>query len=310
MTTTPAPKFGVDLITFYDPRFWGLSTNEELLELRRVAPLELWTTILDTLGAAGFTAIELTFPPADPTSAIDAFGSVEAFKAELDKRGMEVTSAFWAGSDHDWRFAQDIDAIVAEAEERADFIARAGGSVLVAGLPMRKTLGERPAFFVDAPYMQRMADIAHRVGEATLRHGIRTAFHTESNSTLWYERDIDLFLGLTDPRYVYFCPDSCHITLGGGDPVQVAERHASRIVLAHWKDAVGPMEAELVIDETVYERQQPFMCALGDGVVDWKGWGAAMARTPGSDTILIELDAAANPLAAMRAGKAVVEGLS
>ena len=67
--------------------------------------------------------------------------------------------------------------------------------------------------------MARMADIAHVVGEAVSRHGVKLAFHTESHSTLWYERDIDLFMALTDPRYVWLCPDSCHIALGGGDPV-------------------------------------------------------------------------------------------
>src|SRR5581483_1333468 len=119
----------------------------------------------------------------------------------------------------------------------------------------------------------------------------------------------DLFMALTDPRYVWLCPDSCHIALGGGDPVAVARRHSQRIALAHRKDAVKPIDVELTIDETVFAQQQPYMTELGTGIVDWKAWADAMSRTPGADIVLVELDEAADPVAALRAGKAVVEGV-
>ncbi|MER6425928.1 hypothetical protein [Streptomyces sp. NPDC001137] len=109
-------------------------------------------------------------------------------------------------------------------------------------------------------------------------------------------------MALTDPRYVLLCPDSCHIALGGGDPVAVARRHRQRIALAHWKDPVRPIDTDLTVDETVYAQQQPYMAALGTGIVDWPGWADAMSRTPCSGTVLIELDEAADPVAALRAG--------
>src|SRR6185295_10834034 len=137
-----------------------------------------------------------------------------------------------------WEASADMGAIVADAERRASFLAEVGADILVTGLPMRKTMGQRPPVFVDAKFMEQMAGIAHAVGEAVGQQGIKLAIHTESNSSLWYERDIDLFMGFTDPRYVWLCPDSCHITLGGGDPVAVARRHSQRIALAQWKDAL------------------------------------------------------------------------
>lgn len=261
---------------------------------------------MDALTEAGVTGIELTFAPGDIDSALRAFGSTRAFRRALDARGLSVVSAFIAGSDApDWRDSENLPGIVADAERRAAFLADMGAELLVAGLPMRTTFGTRPPFFVDAAYMTRMAGIAHVVGEAVARHGVKLAFHTESNSTLWYERDIDLFMALTDPRYVWLCPDSCHIALGGGDPVAVAHRHAQRITLAHWKDAVRPIDVHLTIDETVFAQQQPYMAELGTGIVDWRGWADAMSRTPGAGTILIELDEAPDPIAALRAGTAV-----
>ncbi|KKD07968.1 sugar phosphate isomerase/epimerase family protein [Streptomyces sp. WM6386] len=305
MTT---PRFATDIITFYHPDFWQLASADAVREWALAHPELFWARVMDALADAGVTGIELTFAPGDIDSALRAFGSAAAFRGELAARGLSVVSAFIAGSDApDWRHGDNLPAIVADAERRAAFLAEAGGELLVAGLPMRTTYGTRPPFFVDAAYMTRMADIAHVVGEAVARYGVKLAFHTESHSTLWYERDIDLFMTLTDPRYVWLCPDSCHIALGGGDPVAVARRHGPRIALAHWKDAVRPIDVHLTIDDTVYARQQPYMTELGNGIVDWPGWAAAMSRTPGAGTVLIELDEAADPVAALRAGTAVAK---
>ncbi|MGW0830538.1 sugar phosphate isomerase/epimerase family protein [Streptomyces prunicolor] len=304
------PRFATDVVTFYHPDFWGLPSADAVRAWALAHPELFWARVMDALDEAGVTGIELTFAPGDIESALRAFGSAQGFRRELVSRGLAVVSAFVAGEDSpDWRDAGNLPAIVADAERRAAFLVDVGADLLVTGLPMRTTFGTRPPLFVDAPFMTRMADIAHAVGEAVSRQGVRLAFHTESNSTLWYERDIDLFMSFTDPRYVWLCPDSCHIALGGGDPVAVARRHARRIALAHWKDAVRPIDVELTIDETVFAQQQPYMAELGSGIVDWKGWADAMSRTPGADTVLIELDEAADPVAALLAGRAVASSV-
>lgn len=275
------PRFATDIITFYHPGFWGLDSADAFRDWALKNPDRFWERVMDALAETAVTGIELTFAPGDIASVLRAFGDARTFRRELTARGLSVVSAFVADSESpDWRQGDDLPAIVADAERRAAFLADAGAELLVTGLPMRTTFGTRPPFFVDAAYMTRMADIAHVVGEAVARHGVKLALHTESNSTLWYERDIDLFMTLTDPRYVWLCPDSCHIALGGGDPVGVARRHSPRIALAHWKDAVGPIDVELTIDDTVYARQQPYMTELGTGIVDWRGWAQAMSRTP------------------------------
>ncbi|MFJ9245787.1 sugar phosphate isomerase/epimerase family protein [Streptomyces sp. NPDC101776] len=305
-----SPRFATDIVTFYHPDFWDLPSADAVRAWALAHPERFWARVMDALDEAGVTGLELTFAPGDIASALRAFGSAQGFRRELVTRGLSVVSAFVAGEDSpDWRDSGNLPAIVADAERRAAFLVDLGAELLVAGLPMRTTFGTRPPLFVDAPYMIRMADIAHAVGEAVSRQGVRLAFHTESNSTLWYERDIDLFMSFTDPRYVWLCPDSCHIALGGGDPVAVADRHARRVALAHWKDAVGPIDVELTIDETVFAQQQPYMAELGSGIVDWKGWAEVMSRTPGADTVLIELDEAADPVAALLAGRAVASSV-
>ena len=301
-------RYATDIITFYHPQFWGLGTDAELREWVAANPDKFWDTVLRVLAETGVEGVELTFAPGSIESVVRTFGSGTAFRAELDRRGLSVVSSFIADpSLPNWRTADDVGVIVADAERRATFLVEVGADLLVTGLPMRRTFGEQPAFFVDAPYMIRMADIAHIVGEAVSRLGVRLAIHTESNSSLWFERDIDLFMSFTDPNYVWLCPDSCHITLGGGDPVRVARRHEQRIILAHWKDAVGKIDGNLTIDATIYAQQQQYMADFGAGVVNWTLWSDAMLSTPGHETVLLELDAAADPVGALTEGKAVVE---
>jgi len=303
-----ATRLATDIITFYHPQFWGLSPDEQLQDWAAAHLDIFWDKVLRALTETGVTGIELTFAPGSIDNVLRAFGSATAFRRELKSRGLAVVSTFMADAPA-WSAEADLAAIIADAERRASFVAEVGADLLVTGLPMRRTMGARPPMFIDATFMGHMAGIAHAIGEAISSQGVKLAVHTESNSALWYERDIDLFMSFTDPRYVWLCPDSCHITLGGGDPVRVVRRHDQRIILAHWKDAVGKIESPMVIDATIYAQQQRYMAEFGAGVVDWTAWSKAMLATPGRDTILLELDAAPDPVAALKAGRAVVDAV-
>lgn len=295
-----------DIVTFYHNGFWGLAPGDNLASWVESHVDRFWEKVLGVLVETGVTGIELTFAPGNIENVVRGLGSARAFRAELETRGLKVVSAFMADAP-EWSATADLGAIVADAERRAAFIVEAGGDLLVTGLPMRRTFGTRPPLFVDQRFMATMADIAHAIGEAVARQGVGLAIHTESNSALWYERDIELFMAFTDPRYVGLCPDSCHITLGGGDPVRVAQTHNQRISLAHWKDAIRPIDVDMVIDHTIYAQQQRYMTEFGAGIVDWPAWSAAMLNTPGKDIVLLELDAAQDPVAALRSGRAVLD---
>ena len=299
------PTYGVDLITFYHPSFWDLATYDDVMELRRKDPSLIWTRILDALTDAGISAFEMTFPPADASSAVEVFGSARGFREELRSRGLSLISSYHSGSG--WRAGSDLAAEVDKAQELAEFVAEAGGELIVAGLPMRTSRDSVPPQFVDLAFASAVADFAHTVGDATLRLGVKTALHTEAHSTFCTRRDIDLILTLTDPEYVYFCPDTAHITLAGGSAVDVVAPHAGRVVIAHWKDAVGRMPEGFPIDHaTIHDQHQKYMCALGSGVVDWAAWAQLYDTTAGQPWRLLELDATPDPVQAMRAAKAFI----
>ncbi|WP_161580404.1 sugar phosphate isomerase/epimerase family protein [Subtercola vilae] len=297
--------YGVDLITFFHPSFWGLSTDEEFERLRNSAPETVWSTIFDALSESGISHIEMTFPPADFTTALQVFGSAEGFRRELDSRNLTLKSGFYGLQGADLDPAAAADAVTPYLE----FLAAAGGDTLVVGPPMRATVGSTPPVFADLGLASRVADALHHIGHRSLSLGVKTALHTEAHSIFYTARDIQLMMTLTDPDYVFLCPDTAHITLGDSNPVEVVEPWRNRVVIAHWKDATGPMPADVPIDAGIHTAHREYMCTLGEGVVDWRSWARLMESTGHSDVTLLELDATPDPIGEMIAARTFVESV-
>jgi inosose dehydratase len=298
-------SLGVDLITFYHEKFWGVASYEDLLALAARDPAALWSRILDSVADAGITLLEMTFPPADWHSAVAAYGSGREFGAELARRGLGLKSGFHLGLG--WTAETDRERAAEEAAAYAEFVKDAGGDVLVVGPPMRRSRDAVPPLFVDLAYMANLADILHRVGDATLRVGVKTAVHTEAHSVFCTARDVDLLMTLTDPEYVFLCPDTGHLTLSGANPTDVVGRHLDRLVLSHWKDATGPMPAGVPIDDGVHLAHREYFRRVGAGAVDWFSWSDLISRTPVAGVTLLELDAVPDPVAQMRAARRYIE---
>lgn len=295
-------SFGVDLITFFDPGFWGVEDEAGVIALGKSEPNAFWTRILDTLETSGIRGIELTFSPFNASDLIAAFGSAEAAGKELARRGLVIAGGFFADIAVEGGLGDPVREAkwLADGEALARTIAGWGGTSMVIGLPMRASWDAEPPVFIDLEMAQLAASLANRLGAATLRHGVKLALHTEAHSMFCQPRDIDLLMMLTDPVYVGFCPDSAHILLSGGDPANVARRHAERIVTAHWKDARGPMPIAITIDAGVHHAHRPYFCALGAGAVDFAAWAEVMLTRPDLEWAILEIDAVPDPLNEIR----------
>jgi inosose dehydratase len=295
-------SFGVDLITFFHPGFWGMANEQEVITFGREQPRAFWDRMLDTLAQSGVTGIELTFSPFDPAGLIAAYGSIDAAKDELDRRNLAIASGFFAdvaieGGVGD---AQTEARWFDSAEESAKALAAWGSDIMVMGLPMRTSWDAEPPVFIDMEFARKAADFCNRLGALTLRHGVRLALHTEAHSTFCQPRDIDLLLLLTDPVYVGFCPDSAHILLSGGDPVTVVARHIERVVTAHWKDAKSAMPINIPIDHGIHHAHREYFCAIGEGTVDFDGWAKLMLSKADQKWAILEIDAVPDPLTETR----------
>lgn len=303
-------RYGVDLITFFDPAAWGEADRDALSAHADRDPLWFWTGVLDRLEQAGVTVLETTFPPADLITAARAFDGLAGLRTELDRRGMSVVSEYFGDLEHADLAAPDVrERLVEAASAAAERLASVGGSFLVAGLPMRRSTADGELEAVDLATLVPIVDHVHAIAAATAGHGVRLLLHPESHSTFWTARDVDLVMLLADPFLVGLCADTGHLVLGGADPVAVIERHAARIGLLHWKDAAGPFTERVPVDEGVFVRHRPYFRPMGEGVVDWAGVAAALDRAGVTGPVLLELDAAPDPVARLVDARRHLDGV-
>lgn len=309
MSTSSKIKFSAELVTFFHPGYWSATSYDDIIEAARSRPVQFWDKVLDGVAATGVTGVELAFSPLNSLDAVAAYGSIAGLTRALDSRGLSLSSAFFAELEHDKDIlSPTVQAnLLDRAARHAEIIAAGGGEALVVGLPMRQTPGSEPPAFVDLALAQKLADFINRLGATTARHGVKVALHTEAHSMFAMSRDIDLFLLLTDPAYVGFCPDPAHMVLMGTDPIEMVRRHRQRLVVAHWKDATGPMPADTPIDEQIHDRHRPYFCRLGAGRVDWPAWARLLRDTHFNGWAILELDAAADPVGDIIAGREFVE---
>ena len=301
-------RFGVDLVTFFHPGFWGVDSYDAIVEHAKDQPRQFWDKILDSVQASGVTGVELTFSPFNWQDAIKIYGSVKAFSAELSARGLQLASGFFAELEASGDFTETAAqaAVIAKAEQYADFIKACGGDVMVIGAPMRQTPGEEPVHFRDFDQAKVIADFLNRLGAILYKKGVKLAVHTEAHSIFAAARDVDLLMLLTDPAYVHMCPDTAHIILEGSDPIQLVDRHHERLIIAHWKDAIGKMPADTPIGADIHERHRPFFCGFGLGRVDWPAWIRLLRDRQFNGWAILELDAAVDPVGDIANGLTLV----
>ncbi|WP_010516687.1 sugar phosphate isomerase/epimerase family protein [Komagataeibacter oboediens] len=297
-------KIGTDLVTFYNPAFWGVRTEAEVATVAAADGRAFWTRIFDSLHDAGITGLELTFPPFDQAGAVAAFGSEAALAHALKIRNLEIWSDFFPALDripvHEYASAEPQ--ILAQVDAAARFLVAMGGKVLVAGLPCRRTFLSEPPAFVDLAFAAPIASLLNRMGFAAARHGITLAIHTEAHTVACAPRDVDLFMLLTDPRYVSLCPDPAHIILEGGNPTDVLTRHVARVVAMHWKDATSAMPVDTPIGQDIHTRHRAYFCELGNGQANFAQLAALLARAPLRCGPIMELDACPRPVPALQRG--------
>jgi len=318
MTEQRPIKFATDLVTYYAPSFWGgeggLDDIRDLIASGKWDPLRFWERILDCTRDAGLDGIEITFAPGDWHSAQAAYGSARGFTSALKDRGLDVCSGFLStripGTGRSANFADpaDHDQLVEMATAYAEFLQGCGSEIMVTALPIRKSRDAVPPLFVDLKVAETIADVLNRIGYATLKYGVKLALHPEAFTMFRNSRDVDLFMMLTDPTYVSLCPDTAQFSVAGSNPIEIVKRHRDRLLITHWKDAVGPAPVDVPIDETIFARQIQWFAGVGTGVVDWPEWMRLLRDLRYQGWAVFELDTAPDPVGDLKKIREYVEG--
>ena len=100
---------------------------------------------------------------------------------------------------------------------------------------------------------------------------MRIVVHHHAGTFVETPAEVERLLGETDPRRVGLLLDTGHYVYGGGDPLDLLERHGARVSYVHLKDARGPelervRSTDIAMDEAW---RRGVFCPLGEGVVDF-----------------------------------------
>lgn len=224
--------------------------------------------VLDEMAALGYAGTELGpwgYLPRDPGT----------LQRELRVRGLELAGAFCPVRLHD---PERNDEQLHYALETSRLLAELGAPVLVlaeAGDPSRARIAGRVApedARFSADDWSRFADGANEIARQARAMGLVTAFHPHAGTYVETPGEIDQLLRCTDPELVGLCLDTGHVAYGGGDPVALARREATRVRHVHLKDIYRDRY------ERALARGLDFTAAVGEDVFAPVGRGSVDMR--------------------------------
>jgi inosose dehydratase len=268
------------------PCSWGIL---EFTGETRAAP---YAQVLDEIRDTGYAGTELGdwgFMPTDPArlhdelqarslALVGAFVPVGLARAETHAPGIKtaVRAARLmrdAGARDAFIVLSDDNATVAAREQRAGRIGPEDG--------------------LDQRQWTRFGDGAERIARAVKEEtGLRTVFHPHCGGYIETEAEIDQLMARTRASLVGLLIDTGHIMYGGGDPLSVLKRHASRVTHVHFKDCDRAVAARARANGLGYlaaVREQLF-CELGAGAVDFKAVTDELRHLNYDGWIVVEQD--------------------
>ncbi|HUA04556.1 MAG TPA: TIM barrel protein [Solirubrobacteraceae bacterium] len=193
---------------------WGIMPSAERV-LADMAELGLKGT---ELGAPGFL-------PDDPAS-IDQL---------LMRNGLELVGGFVALVLHE----PDLAATIDEAREAASLIAHAGGQMFVVGVV--QDLEWSTPQELDDDGWARLARNVTEIDALVSDQGLTLALHPHAGTLIETAEQVERAIEAVD---VGWCLDTGHLTIGGTDPVDFANRHGDRVVHVHLKDVDAKVAAD------------------------------------------------------------------
>jgi inosose dehydratase len=250
--------------------------------------LPQWQRVFTEMGQAGFRYVELGplgYLPQDPP----------LVRREMQDRNLQVVGAALLEPLADPAVAsRSLEA----ARRLARLIAESGGSYLVIVdwvTPDRNSTAGRSeqASRLTGAALDHFHSMFNRIGEISKREfGVQAVAHSHGGTYLEFEDEIEALLAATDPDFVQLAIDTGHSVFAGFDPTALYNRHAARTPYINFKDVDGEVLALSrreglsfldAVDAGVF-------CALGTGVVDFRGFTAALKAHGFAGPAVIEQD--------------------
>jgi inosose dehydratase len=311
MGTNRRIRLGTDLITFFDLSYWGIAKEasyEEWVRIVEADPHRYFEGMFDGCVEAGVEGIEFAPPPGGLTTALAAYGSAARLGTALRSRNLTVSSSFTFGAplilgaleDEAYRATADD-----EIRRHADSLAELGGGLIVMGAVPRASLtGGDPNGVVGRSDLARVAEQIDMLGAAAAPAGVRLALHTDAYSVCSRLEDVTEILAQTSADTVSLCLDAGHVTLDGGDAVEMLRVHVDRVPIMHWKDCIGPLDGATLTGPLMERHAEmlTYFRVLGNGIVDWIEWQRVLREANWSGWAIAEIDMSPDPIGEIRSG--------
>lgn len=213
----------------------------QLYTLRHLLPKDLAGT-LALVRRWGFTEVE--------TGLLNKMSADET-AAALRQAGLRAASV---GASYD-QCRDDLPSVIRNARTLG------AGFVMVAWIPHKDRFARTDA--------ERAVQDFNRWGKTLRQSDVRFTYHVHG-----YEfqqgpdgTPFDLLARDTDPAAVEFEMDVFWVARGGGNPVELFQKHPGRFALTHLKDI---QKGTLLCDPTGHAPDETSV-ALGEGMIDWPG---------------------------------------
>jgi inosose dehydratase len=240
------------------PVSWGIW--EQTIDRPDLIPAD---TFLQTIVELGYSATE-TGPP----GYFAPNGASAAEKARA--AGVDLVATFLPlRLDDADGFEEDLAALDRTVEVLE---ATGGGIVLLADMetPERARAAgseeRRQATSWDAKTVERAAGRLQAAADIVRSRGLDVALHPHAATHVESEEETEQMLARTD---IALCIDTGHTIVGGGDPLELAQRHRDRLRHVHLKDVDGDVLARLQRGDVDMDEAWPLgiFCEFGRGVV-------------------------------------------
>ena len=236
-----------------NPLTW---TNDDLPSLGADTPLSV---CLSEAKLAGFAGIELgnKFP-----RQADVLGPI------LEEHKIELVSGWYSAMLMERSVEQEIEAM----QDHLNLLKTLGSDVMVFAEVSQCIHGDQTAPLSQRPKMT-MAQWESYVGKITqvadylAEQGVKLAYHHHMGTVIETAQEVDYLMQNTGEN-VGLLLDTGHITFAGGDALEMAQKHAKRIVHVHCKD-IRPN----VLKDNL-NRDSAFLNAVLEGVYTVPGDGS------------------------------------
>ena len=188
---------------------------------------------------------------------------IEEFKQLLSNKHFELSALYGGG-----RFSERAkqNEVILYNTRVAKFLATNGSDRIVFG-----PQGPRNPYGTTLEELKIAAETINEAAKHCYDLGVKACVHPHLGTEIENEYELDTIMELTNPDYVFFCPDTAHLTRAGMDPVKVMRRHKDRIAYLHLKDVTPENPNAETFPILLGNEAMPIFCELGLGTIDFEG---------------------------------------